>query len=136
MPKRIALFSLIVPDYDDALSFFTAIGFEKREDTDLGGGKRWVRIAPPHAETDILLARAANCEQEKAIGNQGGGRVWLFLETEYFDRDYQRLADAGAIFEDTPRHEPYGTVVVWKDPWGNRWHLIEFTNPDRSGTGA
>lgn len=126
MPKRIALFSLLVPDYDEALAFFTRIGFECREDTDLGGGKRWVKIAPPGAETDILLARAEGTRQTAAIGEQGGGRVWLFLETENFEEDYQKLKAAGAAFEEFPRDEPYGRVVVWKDPWGNRWDLIEF----------
>ena len=126
MPKRIALFSLLVPDYDEALEFFGRIGFECRKDTDLGGGKRWVRIAPPGAETDILLARAVGDRQSATIGEQGGGRVWLFLETEDFAADYQRLKAAGVKFEEQPRDEPYGRVAVWQDPWGNRWDLIEF----------
>ncbi|WP_102226575.1 VOC family protein [Acidimangrovimonas sediminis] len=134
MPRRIALFSLLVPDYDAALAFFTAIGFDCREDTDLGGGKRWVRIAPPGAETEILLARAAGERQEAAIGEQGGGRVWLFLESQDFDADCHRLAAAGARFEEAPRDEPYGRVAVWSDPWGNRWDLIQFARPDRGGT--
>ena len=126
MPKRIAQFSLLVPDYDEALELFTRIGFECREDTNLGGGKRWVRIAPPGAETDILLARAVGKRQSAAVGEQGGGWVWLFLETEDFAADYQRLEAAGARFEEQPRDEPYGRVVVWQDPWGNCWDLIEF----------
>ena len=126
MPKRLALFSVLVPDYDAALAFFLRIGFECREDTDLGDGKRWVRIAPPGAETEILLARAIGARQRAAIGEQGGGRVWLFLETTDFAADYQRLQAAGAVFEEAPRTEPYGRVVVWRDPWGNRWDLIEF----------
>lgn len=134
MTRRIALFSLLVPDYDEALTFFAGLGFECREDTDLGNGKRWVRIAPPKAETEILLARAANDRQEAAVGEQGGGRVWLFLETEDFDADYTRMREMGVHFETEPRLEPYGRVVVWQDPWGNRWDLIEFANPDRSGT--
>lgn len=134
MPSRIALFSLLVPDYDDALAFFTGIGFDCREDTDLGGGKRWVRIAPPGGQTEILLARAVGARQEAAIGEQGGGRVWLFLETEDFDTDYQRMQAQGAVFEGEPRDEPYGRVAVWRDPWGNRWDLIQFANTDRSGT--
>ena len=129
MPRRLALVSLIVPDYDTAIAFFTAIGFDLLEDTDLGGGKRWVRVAPPMAETALLLARAATPEQEKAIGAQGGGRVWLFLETLNFDTDYKRLADNGASFEEAPRNEPYGRVVVWRDPFGNRWDLIQFAGP-------
>lgn len=134
MPNRIALFSLLVPDYDTALVFFRRIGFECREDTDLGNGKRWVRIAPPRGDTEILLARAVGDRQSAAIGEQGGGRVWLFLETTDFDGDFARLTDAGATFESAPRDEPYGRVVVWTDPWGNRWDLIQFSRADRSGT--
>jgi predicted enzyme related to lactoylglutathione lyase len=134
MPKRVALFSLLVPDYDAGLRFFTGIGFECREDTDLGGGKRWVRIAPKGAETEILLAKANGPAQQAAIGAQGGGRVWLFLETEDFDTDLARLRAQGAIIEGAPRNEPYGRVVVWIDPWGNRWDLIEYSRADRSGT--
>ncbi|MGZ2255784.1 VOC family protein [Roseobacter sp. A03A-229] len=136
MPARIALFSLLVPDYDDALAFFLRIGFECREDTDLGGGKRWVRIAPIGGETEILLARAVGDAQEAAIGAQGGGRVWLFLETENFDADHDRMRAQGVEFEAPPRDEPYGRVAVWSDPWGNRWDLIEFKRADRGGTGA
>ncbi len=130
MPNRIAQFSLLVPDYDEALAFFGRIGFVCREDTDLGEGKRWVRIAPPDAETVILLARAVGERQVAAIGEQGGGRVWLFLETADFDADYQRMRQAGVHFETEPRHEPYGRVVVWRDPWGNRWDLIEYSRND------
>ena len=136
MPSRVALFSLLVPDYDEALAFFTAIGFELREDSDLGGGKRWVRIAPEGAETEILLARAMGERQAATIGEQGGGRVWLFLETEDFAADHARLSAAGAVFEAPPRDEPYGRVAVWRDPWGNRWDLIPFARPDRGGTSA
>ncbi|MBN2760509.1 MAG: VOC family protein [Rhodobacteraceae bacterium] len=134
MPSRIALFSLLVPDYDDALRFFTGIGFECREDTDLGGGKRWVRIAPPGGQTEILLARTVGDRQGAAIGEQGGGRVWLFLETEDFEADYRRMQAQGVVFETAPRDELYGRVAVWRDPWGNRWDLIQFANADRSGT--
>lgn len=128
MPRRLAMVALVVPEYDAAIAFFTAIGFECREDTDLGGGKRWVRVAPPGAETEFLLARAVGPEQEAGIGAQGGGRVWLFLETEDFDADHVRMTKAGAVFEEAPRDEPYGRVAVWRDPWGNRWDLIQFTN--------
>jgi len=135
MPTRIALFSLLVPDYDEALAFFTGVlNFDCREDTDLGNGKRWVRIAPPGAETEILLARAVGEQQVAAIGEQGGGRVWLFLETEDFDADRARMLKAGVVFESAPRDEPYGRVAVWNDPWGNRWDLIQFSRTDRSGT--
>ncbi len=134
MPRRIAQFSLLVPDYDPAVTFFTAIGFSLVEDTDLGSGKRWVRIAVPGAGTEILLARAVGDRQCAAIGEQGGGRVWLFLETEDFEHDLKRLEAAGAVIEGAPRDEPYGRVVVWQDPFGNRWDLIQYAHPDRSGT--
>lgn len=125
MPSRLAHVALLVPDYDEALAFFRRIGFDCREDTDLGGGKRWIRVAPPGAETEILLARAVGEAQCAAIGGQGGGRVWLFLETWDFAADLARLRAAGARIEEAPRDEPYGRVVVWSDPWGNRWDLIE-----------
>lgn len=134
MPKRIAQFSLLVPDYDAAIAFFTAIGFALVEDTDLGGDKRWVRIALPGAGTEVLLARAVGDRQVAAIGEQGGGRVWLFLETDDFDYDLKRLEAAGAVIEGVPRDEPYGRVVVWQDPFGNRWDLIQYAHADRSGT--
>ena len=126
MPRRLALVSLLVPDYDEAIDFFTGIGFDLLEDTDLGQGKRWVRVAPPDAETAILLAQAGGEDQRQNIGNQGGGRVWLFLETLDFEHDFNRMRDAGAVFEEHPRDEAYGRVAVWRDPWGNRWDLIEF----------
>ncbi|MEM7719379.1 MAG: VOC family protein [Pseudomonadota bacterium] len=134
MPRRLAQFSLLVPDYDPAIAFFTAIGFSLIEDTDLGEGKRWVRIGLPNAGTQILLARAVGERQSAAVGEQGGGRVWLFLETQEFEKDFRRLEDAGAVIEGVPREEPYGRVVVWQDPFGNRWDLIQYAHPDRSGT--
>lgn len=134
MPNRIALFSLLVPEYDEALTFFLSIGFECREDTDLGNGKRWVRIAPRGGETEILLARTVGDHQRATIGKQGGGRVWLFLETKDFDADYLHMRSEGIHFETEPRTEAYGRVVVWRDPWGNRWDLIEFSHADRGGT--
>ena len=136
MPVRLALISLLVPDYDSALEFFRHIGFACREDTDLGNGKRWVRIAPPDGETEILLARAVGDRKIEAIGEQGGGRVWLFLETADFEKDYERLKDAAVKFETLPRDEPHGRVAVWRDPWGNRWDLIQYAHRDRTGTGC
>ncbi len=127
MGLRLALVAVVVPDYDLALSFFVdTLGFELLEDTDMGGGKRWVRVAPEGAETQFLLARAVGEQQEAAIGNQGGGRVWLFLQTDDFARDHARLHAAGVAFQEDPRHEPYGSVAVFEDPFGNRWDLIEF----------
>jgi predicted enzyme related to lactoylglutathione lyase len=134
MPNRIALFSLLVPEYDEALAFFLRIGFVCREDSDLGNGKRWVRIAPRGGETEILLARAVGDRQHAAIGQQGGGRVWLFLQTANFEEDYLRMQAEGVVFESAPRDEPYGRVVVWVDPWGNRWDLIEYADVHRGGT--
>lgn len=131
MPSRIALFSLLIPEYDTALDFFLRIGFECREDTDLGNGKRWVRVAPPGGETELLLARTVGDRQSASIGEQGGGRVLLFLETKDFESDYLRLKAEGVEFETVPRDEPYGRVVVWKDPWGNRWDLIEYARADQ-----
>jgi predicted enzyme related to lactoylglutathione lyase len=127
MPNRLAHIAFLVPDYDEALAFFRAIGWDCREDTDMGGGKRWVRVAAPGAGTELLLACAADDRQVAAIGAQGGGRVWLFLETDDFDADHARVRAAGATFEEAPRDEPYGRVAVWSDPWGNRWDLIQRT---------
>ncbi len=95
MPTRIALFSLLVPDYDDALAFFLRIGFECREDTDLGNGKRWVRIAPRDGETAIRLARAAGDRQGATIGVQSGGQAWLFPETKNLEADYRQMRAVG-----------------------------------------
>lgn len=135
MPSRIASFALVVPEYDAALAFFQPLGFALREDTDLGGGKRWVRLGLPDGSTEILLARAVGAEQEAAIGRQGGGRVWLFLETTDFATDHARFLAAGVVFEAAPRDEPYGRVAVFTDPWGNRWDLIQYVDTaGRSGT--
>jgi catechol 2,3-dioxygenase-like lactoylglutathione lyase family enzyme len=123
--RRLAAVALLVPDYDPAIRFFVgSLGFTLLQDTDLGAGKRWVRVGHPGAQTDLLLARATG-EQAAAIGRQGGGRVWLFLETDDFARDHTAFTAAGVSFEGEPRHEPYGTVAVFQDPWGNRWDLIE-----------
>ncbi len=133
-PKGLSLISLLVPEYDPAIDWFqNALGFDLLEDTDLGGGKRWVRMGRPNAPTEFLLARAVG-PQRDAIGFQGGGRVWLFLETEDFDRDHAEMLKAGVIFESAPRDEPYGRVAVFQDPWGGRWDLIQYAHPDRGGT--
>lgn len=125
--KRLSTLALLVPDYAAGIDFFCRqLGFDLLEDTDLGGDKRWVRVAPPGAETAFLIARATTPDQVAAIGNQGGGRVWLFLETDDFAADHARMIAAGIVFEETPRSEPYGTVAVFADPFGNRWDLIQF----------
>jgi catechol 2,3-dioxygenase-like lactoylglutathione lyase family enzyme len=124
---HLGLTAIVVRDYDEAIAFYVdAVGFELREDTPLGDGKRWVVVAPPGArESALLLARAVNAEQHASVGNQTGGRVGWFLNTSAFDRDYERLRAAGVVFEDAPRHEAYGTVAVFRDLYGNRWDLIQ-----------
>ncbi|MGH8213176.1 MAG: VOC family protein [Rhodanobacteraceae bacterium] len=126
MSRRIAQIALLVRDYDEAIDWYArALGFVLREDSDLGGGKRWVRVAPsPDAAFDLLLAKASTPEQQACIGNQHGGRVGFFLHTEDFARDHARLTAAGAQFEGGPRDESYGSVVVFRDLYGNRWDLI------------
>jgi len=118
------LVAFLVPDYDEGIAFFCGcLGFSLLEDTEMGGGKRWVRVAPEGAQTEFLLARAVGAQRE-AIGAQGGGRVWLFLRSDDFDRDYARFRAAGVTFEEEPRFEPYGPVAVFRDPWGNHWDLV------------
>jgi len=125
--RKLALLSILVPDYDAGIAFFVGqLGFDLLEDTVQGAGKRWVRVAPTGAETGFLLAKAVGDEQISAIGNQGGGRVWLFLATDDFDRDHAAMLAKGVTFEETPRDEPYGKVAVFRDPFGNRWDLIAF----------
>ena len=121
---RLGAVALIVPDYDEAIRFFTAAGFTLTADEDQGR-KRWVTVQPPGGGASLVLARADTPEQRAGIGSQGAGRVWLFLETDDFARDHARLITAGAHFEEAPRHEAYGTVAVWRDPFGNRWDLIQ-----------
>jgi catechol 2,3-dioxygenase-like lactoylglutathione lyase family enzyme len=126
MSRFISQVALLVRDYDEAISFFTrALRFELLEDTPLGNGKRWVRVAPPGARGgSLLLARAASPEQERAIGNQSGGRVFLFLETDDFAGDHAHMRSQGVRFTEEPRHEDYGTVAVFLDLCGNKWDLI------------
>ncbi|WP_086606529.1 VOC family protein [Erythrobacter donghaensis] len=125
MGTRLALTTLVVPDYDAGVAFFVdALGFELIEDSDTGGGKRWV-VVGGKAGGRLLLARAANDAQAAAIGNQTGGRVGFFAHTDDFTSTQARLVDAGVTFHEQPRHESYGTVAVFSDPFGNRWDLIE-----------
>ena len=127
MRQYLSLVALIVRDYNEALAFYVGrLGFQLIEDTDMGGAKRWVVISPPGAtESRLLLARAADDEQAKAVGAQGGGRVFLFLTTDDFAGDHARLTAAGVRFLETPRHEAYGSVAVFEDLYGNRWDLIQ-----------
>ena len=126
MSARLAMLALVVRDYDEAIAWYTGVlGFDLLEDTALGGGKRWVRVAPRGgAGAALLLARATTPAQEAAIGAQAGGRVFLFLETDDFARDHAAFAAAGARFVEAPRHEAYGTVAVFEDLYGNRWDLV------------
>jgi catechol 2,3-dioxygenase-like lactoylglutathione lyase family enzyme len=125
--QHIGYVALLVRDYDEAISYFVGkLGFEITEDRDLGGGKRWVLIAPPGSrETRLLLAKAAPDEQISHIGNQAGGRVFLFLHTDDFWRDYAVFRARGILFREEPREEPYGTVAVFEDIYGNRWDLLQ-----------
>ena len=117
--------ALLVHDYDEALAYYVGVlGFRLLEDTDLGQGKRWVRVAPPGSEAGLLLARAADEAQQAAVGNQSGGRVFLFLHTADFGGDYARLQARGVQFLEQPRLESYGQVVVFADLYGNKWDLL------------
>jgi len=125
--QNIASVALVVKNYDEAIDFYTnKVGFELVEDTDFGNGKRWVVVAPKNTQgTSLLLAQASNKQQENAIGNQSGGRVFLFLQTDDFYRDFQFMTERGVRFEEKPREEEYGIVAIFSDLYGNKWDLIE-----------
>jgi catechol 2,3-dioxygenase-like lactoylglutathione lyase family enzyme len=128
MPQHIGYIALLVRDYDEAISYFIEkLGFTVAEDTDLGGGKRWVLVAPPGSvETRLVLAKAVlSADQLPRIGNQTGGRVFLFLHTDDFWRDYEAYRSRGVVFREEPREEQYGIVAVFEDLYGNRWDLME-----------
>jgi len=127
MRQSLGLTTVVVRDYDEALAFYVGkLGFVLREDTRLDQQKRWVVVAPPGStESGLLLARAENATQAVAIGNQSGGRLFLFLVTDDFARDHKRFIAQGVRFIREPRVEPYGTVAVFEDLYGNRWDLIE-----------
>ncbi|MCK9366095.1 MAG: VOC family protein [Metallibacterium scheffleri] len=127
MTQSLAAIALLVPDYDQAIAYYTAVmGFELLEDTPREPGKRWVRVAPPGSTgTCLLLARASTDAQRARIGDQTGGRVGLFLHTDDFMRDHRMLSTRGVHFREAPRHESYGTVAVFEDCYGNAWDLIE-----------
>ena len=136
MPK-IATVALVVREYDEAIAFFVdALGFTLDEDTDMGDGKRWVVVSPPPHDASpgasLLLARAVSDEQRSVVGAQGGGRVWLFLHTDDFARDHARMTAAGVHFREAPRHEPYGTVAVFEDLYGNPWDLLQMSDVSSS----
>lgn len=130
MKQQIVQVALVVADYDEAIQFYTAVmGFDLIEDTPMTETKRWVVVRPKgNSQFSLLLAKAANEEQQKAIGNQSGGRVFLFLHTDDFWRDHNRLLAQGVQFVRPPAEEPYGTVAVFKDVYGNLWDLIQPKN--------
>ena len=120
--------AVLVPDYDQAITFFTAVlRFDLAEDVAMGGGKRWVRVVPRGGASgaSMVLAQAATEQQRACVGHQGGGRVVFFLETDDFAGDHAHMCAHGVHFREAPRHEPYGTVAVFEDPWGNPWDLIQ-----------
>jgi len=127
MMSRIATIALLVRDYDEAIGFYRgALGFLLVADTPLGDGKRWVVVAPEGGKgAALLLAEAADAAQAARVGDQTGGRVGFFLETDDFGRDHARFSAAGVRFLEAPRHEPYGSVAVFEDLYGNKWDLIE-----------
>jgi catechol 2,3-dioxygenase-like lactoylglutathione lyase family enzyme len=126
MQQRLSLISLLVADYDEAIAFYTQkLGFDLLEDSPQGE-KRWVVVRPKGAlETAILLAKASNEQQKLQIGNQCGGRVFLFLHTDDFWRDHRMMQQQGVKFLETPRQETYGTVAVFEDLYGTRWDLLQ-----------
>lgn len=133
MPRHLAHVALLVRDYDEALAYFTGcLGFRVVEDTPLTPTKRWVLVAPAGGEAALLLARAVGAEQEAMVGRQGGGRVFLFLHTDDFARDRAQMEARGVRFVEPGREEPYGTVAVFADLYGNRWDLVQ----PRGGTRA
>jgi catechol 2,3-dioxygenase-like lactoylglutathione lyase family enzyme len=125
MTLTVATVALVVDDYDRGIAFFRdVLGLALLTDTPLGGGKRWVTVAGSGGAR-LLIAEADGAAQAAAIGNQTGGRVGFFLETDDFERDHPRLIEAGVRFLEGPRHEAYGSVTVFEDPFGNKWDLIE-----------
>lgn len=124
---RLQAVTLVVPDYDEGIAFFVGkLGFDLIEDTPRGEGKRWVMVAPKGGETRLLLAEGRGEHQRAAIGNQTGGRVGFFLETDDFDRDHAAFLARGVTFTEAPRVEPYGKVAVFRDDFGNLWDLIQY----------
>ena len=135
MKQSFGLVSLVVREYEEALAFYVStLGFTLVEDTEVPEqNKRWVVVAPPGStETRLLLARAANHEQSERVGNQTGGRVFLFLYTDNFERDYQAYKAKGVMFVREPKEEPYGTVAVFKDLYGNLWDLLQPRSPQEN----
>ena len=136
MKQSIGLVSLVVPEYDEAVAFYVGtLGFTLVEDSFVPEqNKRWVVVAPPGSTgTRLLLARASSPEQSSRVGHQTGGRVFLFLSTDDFARDYRAFREKGVDFVRGPSQQPYGTVAVFRDPWGNLWDLFEPKADDEHG---
>ena len=135
MQQRLGYISLLVRDYDEAIAYYTSVlGFRLVEDTPLAPGKRWVLVAPPGPGAAagggcLVLARAKNDAELAAVGNQAGGRVFLFLHTDDFARDHAAFLRRGVEFLEEPRVESYGTVAVFRDLYGNKWDLLELRPP-------
>lgn len=128
MPLQLHQITITVRDYDEAIDFYTRVlGFTLLEDRDMGNAKRWVRVSPSAdpAQPCFLLARAVNDRQQSSVGNQTGGRVFIFLHTDDFHREHARLTAHGVRFTAPPRQEPYGTVAVFEDLYGNLFDLIQ-----------
>ncbi len=130
MTQSLATVSLVVRDYDEAIAYYTgALGLRLVEDSPRGPGKRWVLVAPPGADAPgacrLLLAQAKNAAELAAVGNQTGGRVFLFLHTDDFHRDHRAFRARGVEFLEEPREEDYGTVAVFRDLYGNKWDLLQ-----------
>ena len=132
MAQAVVKVSIVVRDYDEAIAYYTGVlNFDLIEDAPREHGKRWVVVAPRGGVgTALLLARAATPEQERAIGNQTGGRVFLFLQTDNFWKDYETMKARGVRFNEEPRAEPYGTVAVFTDLYGNKWDLVQPSEPN------
>jgi catechol 2,3-dioxygenase-like lactoylglutathione lyase family enzyme len=139
MTQTLGYVSFVVREYDEAIAFFRQmLGFDLIEDSPskdrTGEDKRWVLVAPPHSRgTRILLAKAANLEEASRIGNQTGGRVFMFLHTDDFWRDHRAMTARGVKFCEEPRNEPYGTVAVFEDLYGNKWDLLQLKDAAESG---
>ena len=131
MPQLLAHVAFLVRDYDEALAFFTeSLGFRVVQDSPLSGGKRWLVVAPPGSQgASLLLAQADTPEQLQTVGHQAAGRVFLFLHTDHFWRDYRLMQAANVNFLETPRQESYGTVAVFEDLYGNKWDLLQPGDP-------
>ena len=131
MDANLAQISILVKDYDEAIDYYTVkLGFDLVGDTELGEGKRWVVVKPKGSGSASIVLAKAEADQINFIGKQGGGRVFLFLHTDDFWRDHQRMTENGVVFKEEPRTEVYGTVAVFEDLYGNFWDLLESKTND------